>query len=1192
MRMWGLLFGVVVYVLATLGCASEMTPSGGEPVSTTSSAVCTTAGLVSNQGSSGPAGTQVTWTATAGCGAQDIPTYAFYELAPGGSWHQVQDWSTTATLPFDTTGATDGTYAFQVWIRAQGSTAAYESYAGASFTVTSAGGGEACAGATLSPSLASPQPTGTSITLTAGSSTCSNPEYAFYELAPGGSWQEVQSYSTTATYAFNSATAGAYDFQVWIRDASSSAAYDTYAGTSYTLGSSGSAACTGATLSPSLASPQPTGTSVTLTAGSSTCGNPQYAFYELAPGGSWQQAQGYSSTATYAFNSATAGTYSFQVWVRDASSSAAYDTYAGLSYTLGAPGPQPCTNATLNANPPSPQTAGTSVALLADSSSCPHPQYAFYELAPGGSWQAVQGYSDTSTFQFSNTTTGTYEFQVWVRDASSSAAYDTYAGLPYSLTTGGGSGPATAMALAAGAYHTCALLTAGTVECWGSNNLGQLGDGTITSSETPVPVSALSGVAAIAAGVSSTCAVLSSGAVECWGSNYFGVLGNGTTTDSTTPVTVSGLAGAIAIASGTYNSCALLAGGTVECWGRSGYGGLGDGSFVGSDSCNGFPCSTTPVTVSSLSGATAIAVGNGQVCALLSDGTVDCWGDNEYGQLGNGTTTDAATPVAVSGLTGVVAISAGSGQTCALLSGGTVDCWGANGSGELGNGGTTNALTPVAVNGLSGVNAIMAGDPGDGGPEFTCALLSNGTVRCWGDNPDGELGNGTTTSSTTPVAVSGLTGASGLAAGGYHACGLLPGIGVECWGANYAGELGNGTTTASTTPVLVTSLAASLPPVTAVSNGDYHSCALLVGGTVECWGDNSAGELGNGTTTTSSTPVAVPRLNGVTAIAASFDATCALLSTGIVECWGFNGNGQLGNGTTTNSTTPVVVSGLTGVTAIAAGNAAACALRSDGTVECWGSNPQGQLGDGSTISSSTPVAVSGLSGVSAIAMGGIHACALLNGGTVQCWGDNTTGELGDGTSTGASCVGGTPCVTTPVEVSGLTNATAIVAGYQYTCALISGGQAECWGLNSSGQLGDGTSTGPQSCGGEACSTIPVAVSGLTGATAIAASQSVHSCALLSGGTVECWGGNTYGQYGNETTSSSLTPLAVPSLRSVIALSTGLNDTCWLLAGGAVECAGENDRGELGDATTTGPVTCATGEGEVACSTTPVAVSGL
>jgi alpha-tubulin suppressor-like RCC1 family protein len=376
-------------------------------------------------------------------------------------------------------------------------------------------------------------------------------------------------------------------------------------------------------------------------------------------------------------------------------------------------------------------------------------------------------------------------------------------------------------AISAG-FSACARLSDGTVECWGDNTYGELGNGTTNTSSNPIPVavSGLTGVTAIAAGYYDTCALLSNGTVECWGDNSYGELGNGSSTGpdtcsqgpcSTTPVAVSGLSGVTAISVGDYFACTLVSGGTVECWGYNAEGELGNGSSTGPDTCSQGPCSTTPVAVSGLSGVTAISAGGNSACALLSGGTVECWGGNGGGELGNGTTIDSSIPVAVSGLSGVTAVSVGSDFACALLSGGTVECWGGSSAGDLGNGPTdasTVVATPVAVSGLSGVTAISA----TGGYGFACALLSGGTVECWGDNEFGELGIGTTTGpdtcnsepcSTTPVAVTDLSGATAISAGYNFACTLVSGGTVQCWGYNYEGELGNGTTTNSDTPVAV-----------------------------------------------------------------------------------------------------------------------------------------------------------------------------------------------------------------------------------------------------------------------------------------------------------------------------------------------------------------------------------------------------
>ena len=351
--------------------------------------------------------------------------------------------------------------------------------------------------------------------------------------------------------------------------------------------------------------------------------------------------------------------------------------------------------------------------------------------------------------------------------------------------------------MAAGDVHTCVLLSSGGVECWGGNGYGQLGNASINDSSAPVAVSGITTATAIAAGAFDTCALLASGGVDCWGNNDDGQLGNGSTANSSTPVAVSGITTATAIAADYNHTCALLASGGIDCWGDNGLGQLGDGTASG-PACEGV-CSLTPVAVSGITTATAIAAGDSHTCALLASGGIDCWGSNGYGELGDGSTiNESATPVAVSGITTATAIAAGVRHTCALIAGGGVDCWGDGALGQLGNGGTANSSTPAAVSGVATATAITAG------VYHTCAVLTGGGVACWGFNGLGQLGNGSTADSSTPAGVSGMASATAIAGGGFHTCAILAGGGIDCWGWNGFGQFGNGTTTSRSTPVPVT----------------------------------------------------------------------------------------------------------------------------------------------------------------------------------------------------------------------------------------------------------------------------------------------------------------------------------------------------------------------------------------------------
>lgn len=350
-------------------------------------------------------------------------------------------------------------------------------------------------------------------------------------------------------------------------------------------------------------------------------------------------------------------------------------------------------------------------------------------------------------------------------------------------------------------------------------------------------------------------------------------------------------------------------------------------------------------------------------CAIVSDGRVWCWGANGNGQLGDGTMLDRHQPVEVVGLPGAtVAVAAGDRSTCALSAAGAVTCWGYNEFGQLGIGTTTDTAVPTSVTGLaSGVTAISARG------EHTCAVTDAGAVRCWGANVNGQLGDGTHVNSDVPTEVSGLAGRTvAITVGGEHSCALSEPGGVACWGWNKTGQLGDGTTVDRESPTPIEGLASG---VRAIAGGGRHTCALMEAGGARCWGYNELGQLGDGTRTDRATPVDVVGLpGGTTAISVGGNFTCALGSARGAVCWGLNSAGQLGNGATTDSASAVEVSGLpSDIAEIACGYNHTCVIAADGGVRCWGLNDAGQLGDASTTDRATPVAVTAVGGTPLVA---------------------------------------------------------------------------------------------------------------------------------------------------------------------------------------------------------------------------------
>lgn len=640
---------------------------------------------------------------------------------------------------------------------------------------------------------------------------------------------------------------------------------------------------------------------------------------------------------------------------------------------------------------------------------------------------------------------------------------------------------ASAQNIGAGYYHNVAVKPDGTVWTWGDNLLGQLGDGSITSNSVPSRVAGLTQFKAAGAGYSHTVALRSDGTLWSWGSNSFGELGTNEDSASLVPVPVWGLEGLTvdAIAVGFAHNLAL-SNGWILAWGDNRYGQLGDGSVTSW---------MAPTLIEGLPRITAVSAGVYHSLALDASGNVWSWGSNGRGRLGDGSNVDSVRPVRLAGLPTMVAVVASAQHSLALAQDGSVWAWGANDYGQLGDGTTVDRWTPVRVSGLSGVRELATRNT------HNLARDASGVVWAWGYGGAGQLGDGLAINHTLPTRVPGLTGVLALAAGVGHSMAVAADGQLMAWGENLAGQLGISVVTDRTLPSTPTGFA----NVTQVAAGFRHSLALQSDGSVWAWGYNLGGQLGDGSIDSRTSPLRLSAPTDAVQVSAGLLHSLARRRDGTVWSWGFNGDGQIGTGNLNERRNPGAVPGLFGMTHVSAGLSFSLAVRSDGTVWAWGKNDDGQLGDGTTTRRQNPVQVVDVPRIVAVAGGTRHSLALAADGTVWAWGDQTSGKLGNGANTAGAY--------RPGPVAGLSNVIAIAAGSSHSAALRADGTVWVWGSNVLGQLGRTDWNIDQ--------TLPVQLQGVTQAVSIAAGA-LHTVVVRSDGTVWTSGNNTEGNLGDGT----------------------------------------------------------------------------
>jgi len=700
---------------------------------------------------------------------------------------------------------------------------------------------------------------------------------------------------------------------------------------------------------------------------------------------------------------------------------------------------------------------------------------------------------------------------------------------------------------AAGSF-SAALKNDGTVWTWGNNDYGQLGDGTFGTRTLPQQVPSLSGIMDVTASAYNVIALKNDGTVWVWGGNAGNQLGDGSAVTRTSPIMNVGIPSGITKISNNgpraSHTLAIASDTTVWAWGTNGAGQLGT---------NNITASTIPIHVvdtggtGNISNVIEVATSQYNSLALKGDNTVWAWGTGTSGQLGNNASANSYNPVQVqvsggAALSGIIAIASGTNFNIALKNDGTVWAWGLGTSGQLGDNTLVSKNYAIQVTSteaggfLTDVAKISAGDA------YVAAIKNDGTIWIWGGNAGYQLGDGTTTTRKQPVQLAGITDALQVAAEYDHTLLTTTSNTVRAWGSTIYGQLG------------IEEINKNLPAavygfettdVLDVSAGTSHTLLVRASdNTVWSAGLNTTNQLGDNTAIQRNTFVQVHGYNDVgyltdvTNVSASSAHSLALKNDGTVWAWGSGANGRLGDNTIITKDTPVQVVGTGGtgtlqnIIAITTGQDSSYALKNDGTVWAWGLGGNGQLGNNGTGNLASPVQVKALAGtqdltdVKAIssANGASHALALKNDGTVWAWGLNTYGQLGDGTITQRNSA---------VQVLNLTNVIAISAGGYHSLALKNDGTVWAWGANGSYQLGDGMTTPRYQ---------PYQVFGLTGITGVEGGYN-YSIAVKNDGTAWAWGAlnNNYGQIGDNTVGLMKPyPVQVSGITHVTKVNAGYN----------------------------------------------------
>jgi PGF-pre-PGF domain-containing protein len=628
-----------------------------------------------------------------------------------------------------------------------------------------------------------------------------------------------------------------------------------------------------------------------------------------------------------------------------------------------------------------------------------------------------------------------------------------------------------------------------------------------------------------------TCGLLENGSAMCWGDNTYGQIGNG---DVGTNVYFPSLVEtdfvieefAQTSPSHVRTICGLLENGSAVCWGDNEFGELGNGTLGG--------YAVYPQLVSGNHSFSQLAMGETHVCGLLENGTALCWGENLQGELGLGNYTQFSYPVFVNTSFNFTQITGGDHNTCGLLENGSALCWGRNDHGQLGDNTTTQRNLPVFVKGGYEFSYLYNAN------DFVCGILTNGSAVCWGTDLFSSIGDNLVGDQHMPSFIYGDYEYQNISCAYTGCCGILTNGSAVCWGRNREGELG----------ISDTSVKESNFPVFVKIDKEFENIYTGIGPSCAesenelfCWGEAGKGELSSGIFALEEFP---------NYLSYDFDflelgafSSCSLLQNGSAMCWGWNIRGQLGINSTENKDFPTFVYENNTFKEVSISGFTACGLLQNGSAMCWGRNDYGQLGDNTTTERHVPTFVYGNYSFSNISVGAYFVCGLLENGSAICWGANNYGQLGNNNLGIDSKI--------PVYVQSNYLFNSLNLGFSHACGLLENGSALCWGWNNYGQLGCNSTEDKDS---------PTFVYGNYSFVSIH-SSALSSCGLLENGSVMCWGDNTYGQLGEGGfVSNSSIPVFVKSNYLFDSLNSGFRHVCGLLQNGSAMCWGDNQENQI------------------------------